>query len=453
MGPIGSPRRALVLSRKLRWQQRGSLGAGVVSLIAVALILAGFLVAYQFVDPAPPDRIVLATGPDSGAYQRYGEKFAAYLAREGIEVTLRETAGSVENLESLSADSGVDIAFVQGGLAGRADPETVMAVGSLYLEPLWLFVRSDFEFRGMRDLAGARVSIGVEGSGTRIVANTLLAAHGVADDAADFTAVEPEELAQAFVGDELDAAFVIADPGADIIVELLRTSAVDLHSLERADAYVRRYSYLTSISLPEGVLDLRANLPGKDVETVALTAMLVARQDFHPALVNLLLLAATDIHGGHSILADSEKFPTGQYVDLPLSEDAERYFKNGPPFLMRYLPFWAATLVDRMWIMLFPIIGLAIPLIKLVPPVFQWRIRRKILRVYAELGQLDPRGRAVVSDVDRARRIAALGDLDNQSVTISVPHSYKDDLYKLRRDIDLVRRQLLDVGPEEADSA
>lgn len=444
---------ALVPTPKLRRQQRGSLGAGGVSLIAVTLVLAGFLLAYQFVDPAPPDRIVLATGSDGGAYQRYGEKFADYLAREGIEVTLRKTAGSLENLQLLSADSGVDIAFVQGGLAGSADSNAVMAVGSLYLEPLWLFVRGDFEFREMNDLAGARVSIGVDGSGTRVVANTLLAAHGIADDAADFTGVEPAELAQSFIDDELDAAFVIADPGADIIVDLLRTSAVSLHSLDSADAYVRRYSYLTSISLPEGVLDLRANQPDEDVKTVGLAAILVARQDFHPALVNLLLGAATDIHGGHTILADRGEFPTGRYVDLPLSEDAARYFKNGPPFLMRYLPFSAATLVDRMWIMLLPLIGLAIPLVKLVPPVYQWRIRRKILRVYSELEQLDPKGRAVVSDADRARRINALSELDNQSVTVSVPHAYKDDLYKLRRDIDLVRRQVLEVDSAEADSA
>ena len=358
---------ALAPTPKSRRRQRGSLGAGGISFVVVTLVLAGFLVAYQFVDPAPPDRIVLATGPDGGAYQRYGDRIADYLAQEGVEVTLRETAGSLENLQLLSADSGVDIAFGQGGLAGSVDSSAVMAIGSLYLEPLWLFVRRDFEFREMNDLAGAKVSVGTEGSGTRVVANTLLAAHGVSDGAADFAGVGPDELAQSFVDGELDAAFIIADAGADTIVELLRTSSVDLYSLERADAYVRRYSYMTSISLPEGVLDLRANRPNGDVETVALTAMLVARKDFHPALVNLLLVATTDIHGGHSILADSGRFPTGQYVDLPLSEHAERFFKNGPPFLMRYLPFWAATLVDRMWIMLLPILGLAIPLVKLVP--------------------------------------------------------------------------------------
>lgn len=420
------------------------MGAGGVSAITFILILVGFVFAYQFVDPAPPDRIVLATGADGGAYQRYGEQYASYLAQEGIEVTLRKTAGSGENLDLLGTESGVDVALVQGGLSGTVQSDAVMAIGSLYLEPLWLFVREDFELGEYSDFAGARVSVGVEGSGTRVVVNNLLAAHGIDSDSAEFLGVEPGNLTQSFADGELDAAFIIADPGAEVIGNLLRSPEAELQGLARADAYVRQYSYLTPITLPEGVLDLQQNQPREDVKTVALTAMLVARQDIHPALVDLLLVAAADIHGGHSVLADADSFPTGRYVDLPLSEEAERYFENGPPFLMRYLTFWAATLVDRLWIMLLPLIGLAIPLVKLVPPLYQWRIRRKLLRLYSELEQLDPHGGTIADDADRARRIRALSDLEKQTVTVSVPESYKDDLYKLRRDIDHVRRRLVD---------
>jgi TRAP transporter TAXI family solute receptor len=442
----------LLRTRNLRRYQRGSLSVAGVSAITLVLILAGFLITYQFVDPAPPSRIVLATGADGGAYQRYGEEYADYLAQEGIEVVLRETAGSVENLELLSADSGVDLAFVQGGLAGSVQTDAVMAIGSLYLEPLWLFVRRDFEIQGVSDLTGARISIGAEGSGTRVVASNLLAAHGITDDSAGFVDVELSKLVETFAGGEIDAAFVVADPEADIVGALLQVSEVRMSGLARADAYVRRYSYLTSVRLPEGVLDLQANRPEEDVKTVAMTAMLVAREELHPALVDLLLVAAAEIHGAHSVLANSEEFPTGQYVDLPLSTEAIRHFKNGPPFLMRYLPFWSATLVDRLWIMLLPLFGLAIPLIKLVPPAYQWRIRRKLLRLYAELEQLDPRRNSVTNDADRDLRTRSLNALDEQTVTVSVPRGFKDDIYKLRRDIDLVRRQLLDANSSANDS-
>jgi len=170
-------------------------------------------------------------------------------------------------------------------------------------------------------------------------------------------------------------------------------------------------------------------------------------------LLMLLLVAAAEIHGAHSVLANSEEFPTGQYVDLPLSTEAIRHFKNGPPFLMRYLPFWSATLVDRLWIMLLPLFGLAIPLIKLVPPAYQWRIRRKLLRLYAELEQLDPRRNTVANDADRDLRTRSLNALDEQTVAVSIPRTFKDDIYKLRRDIDLVRRQLQDSNASATESS
>jgi hypothetical protein len=360
-------------------------------------------------------------------------------------VTLRETAGSAENIKLLEADSGVDVAFVQGGLADTVNSDAVMAIGSLYLEPLWLFVHRDFELEDLKGLAGARLSVGTEGSGVRLVAQRILAAHGVHNESTTFSGVGLAELPQSFADGELDAAFVIADPDAQIISDLLRTSVVKIHSPARVAAYVRRYPYLTRVELPEGVLDLEKNLPREDVSTVAVTAMLVARKDIHPALVDLLLVAAADIHGVPGILADGGDFPTRRYIDLPLSPDADRHFKNGPPFLMRYLPFWTAALVDRLWIMLLPLFGLAIPLVKLVPPAYQWRVRRKLLRLYSELEHLDPRRRGVQSEEDRIDRILSLDELANQTVSASVPAAYKDNLYKLRRDIDLVRRQLLET--------
>lgn len=451
MSVVNGRNRAYVLTSRSRSRQRGSVSIGIVSATTFILIFAGFVVAYQFVDPAPPDRIVLATGPDGGAYQRFGEQYARYLAKRGIEVTLRPTAGSMENLELLSTDSGVDIAFVQGGLAASAQTEAVMAIGSLYLEPLWLFLRRDFEIHDVSDLTGARLSVGAEGSGTRVVARNLLAAHGITEESATFTSVELDELGTEFVAGNLDAAFVIADPHADAVRNLLQVPTVRIHSPARVAAYVRLYSYLTQVSLPQGVLDLWANQPEEDVRTVALTAMLVASKELHPALVDLLLVAAADIHGSHSVLADRGDFPSARYIDLPLSPDADRHFKNGPPFLMRYLPFWTATLVDRLWVMLLPLFGLAIPLIKLVPPAYEWRIRRKLLRLYFELEQLDPRHNPVKNKADRAGRIVLLNKLDNQTVTVSVPQTYKDDLYKLRRDIDLVRRQLNEADRDEID--
>jgi TRAP transporter TAXI family solute receptor len=422
--------------------RQGARDAARTSGLAIAILAASFFVAYQFVGPAPPKRIVLATGQDGGAYQQYGERFAEYLAREGIEVELRETAGSVENLALLDSNDGVDIGFVQGGLSASTPTENVLALGSLYLEPFWLFMRSELEFEGIGDVVDKRIAAGAQGSGTRAVALSIFDAHGADTQSLELDDVSPDELVNAFSANEIDVAFVIGAPEASYIADLVALQNVKLRSMQRADAYVRRYPFLSKVHMPEGVLDLQTNQPPSDIDTVAVTAMLAARSDLHPAIVNLLLVAATDIHGQHNLLSNAGQFPTGRYTDLPLSEEAERFFIYGPPFLMRYLPFWAATLVDRLWVLLLPLIGLAIPLAKLVPPAYRWQIRRRLLRLYAELELIDPQRNSIRDDEDLAARLMKLDQLDGGSIAGSVPKGYTDDVYKLRRDIDLVRRRL-----------
>jgi TRAP transporter TAXI family solute receptor len=413
--------------------------------IALVVIVVGFVVTYQFVGPAPPTRILLATGQDGGAYHYYGEQFAAYLAGQGIEAELLETAGAVENLERLESGAGVNLAFVQGGLADISTVENVVAIGSLYWEPLWLFGRADIEISAVDDLIGKRVAIGREGSGTRAVTLNLLQAHGIDAQNTEFLDVSSDVLVAKFAQQSVDAAFLIGAPASGDIAELISRPDVKLLSLQRASAYVRRYPYFSRISLPQGAIDLQFNVPATDIDTVALTAMLVAHRDLHPALIDLLLIAAADIFGDHGLLVDAGQFPTPRYVDLPLSEDAERFFEHGPPFLMQYLPFWAATLVDRLWIMLLPLIALAIPLIKLLPPAYRWRIRRRLLLLYAELENIDPLVNPLQGEEDRADRMQRLERLDTGSVIGAVPKTYTDDVYKLRRDIDLVRRRI-DAG-------
>ncbi len=241
---------------------------------------------------------------------------------------------------------------------------------------------------------------------------------------------------------DADAAFFVGAADSEAIVALNQSEDLKLFDFERSQAYTRIYRFLSPILLPEGVLDLEANLPPQDVHMVAPGAILAANSSLHPALVDLLLIAAGEIHGRDSLLASAGDFPTPRYVDLPLSPEAERHFEFGPPFLMRYLPFWAATLVDRLWVLLLPLIGLAIPLFKLVLPAYRWRIRRRLLRMYQELDSLDPAQVPLVDDEDQRRRYARLEAIDQEVAELAVPRGYTDDVYKLRRDVDLMRRRL-----------
>ena len=388
---------------------------------------------------------ILATGEADGAYQNFGRRYAEVLARHGITVQLQMTAGSVENLNLLAADSGVHLAFVQSGLAeSYADPN-VMALGSLYFEPLWLFVRDDVKVKHLGDLAGARITVGAEGSGARAVGMSLLSANGVNESNTRLLGLPHADAVAALAEAGVDAAFVVASPESDVIQKMIRLPGVHLYDFKREGAYARLYPFLSPVSLPEGVMDLASNLPATDITTIAASAMLAARKDLHPALVDLLLAAASEIHGSSGLLSDRGQFPTAKYADLPISEEATRYYKYGPPFLQRVLPFWAATLLDRLKIMLLPLIALAIPLVKMMPPLYRWRIQSRFLSLYDEIHELDPDHAGSLARNDVARSLKELDRIDHKVAKITVPRTYAGDLYKLRRDIDLVRRSLQSV--------
>ncbi len=404
----------------------------------LVLVLVAFIVAFQFIKPAPPDRVVLATGGEQGAYHAFGKRYQSILAEQGIELVLRPSAGSAENL-SLLRSGEADVAFVQGGSVKPGEVGGLHALGSLYFEPLWLFYRAEREVRRLGDLRGLRVAVGAQGSGTRQLAAQLLGANGISTSDISLQPLGGQAAAAALRAGEVDAVLLVSGVTAPAVQALVNTPGVRLAGLDRAAAYARRFRFLSELSLPEGSLDLAANLPPSDLKLVAPTAALVAGPALHPAIADLLLVAATRIHGPGGTFEAVDAFPSPAYTELPLSKEAERYYQFGPPLLQRYLPFWLASLVDRLKVMLLPLIVLLLPLIKIMPPIYSWRMRSRIFRWYRELERIDL---ALYDGHDRA----ALGDdldaLEQEVVQVEVPLSFANQLYHLRQHIDLVRGRL-----------
>jgi TRAP transporter TAXI family solute receptor len=399
------------------------------------VVLVGFVVAYRFVDPAPPDRIVLATGEAGGAYATFGEAYRRRLAAFDVEVVLRETAGSAESLGLLRAGE-VDAAFVQGGVATDADRAVTESLGSLFFEPLWIFLRDREGAARLTDLAGLRIAIGPEGSGTRAVASELLARNGVDGPFA------PSDLAasvDALLAGELDAVFLIAGADSPVVRRLLLTDGITPFSFRRAEAYTRTHRFLAHVTLPEGMADYARNLPSADVELVAPTANLAVRDGLHPALVDLLVQSAAVVHGEGGVFEEPGAFPTPRAIDLPLNPEAHRFYEYGPPFLQRYLPFWLATLVDRLKVMLIPLVALLIPVFRLFPPIYRWRVRSRIYRWYTELREIDPRNRTGF-DLDHA--LAQAERIEREVAEVEAPASYAQELYDLHLHLEFVQRQL-----------
>ncbi len=411
---------------------------------AILVTVIGFIVAWQFVNPAPPRHIRIAAGPEHGAYYLFAQRYRDSLAQEGIELEILTTAGSVENLRLLGDDSsGIDLAFVQGGTAGPDRSGRLVSLASLYYEPLWVLYRGEQTVDRLPALAGRRLATGPVDSGTHAVVRALLEDNFIDVHAAGSHAMGDQEAAQALLAGEVDAAFFVASPRAPLVRRLLHSDGIRLMDFARAAAYTRTHSYLSAITLPEGVIDLQANIPPQDTRLLAPTANLVARDDFHPALVSLLLQAATAVHGNGSLLDAPGSFPNTRNLDFPLDADAGRYFRHGPPFLQRYLPFWTANLIDRLKIMLIPLLTLLLPLFKVMPPAYRWQVRKKIYRWYIELRALDVEHPEQQTAILLQKQLRQLDRIEAEVRKVSVPLSYADELYNLRQHIGLVRAKLL----------
>jgi len=415
---------------------------------AIALTLIGFLIAWQFVNPAPPHTITIATGQADGAYYLFAERYREILAEASVALEIRRTAGSLENLRLLEAGE-VDLAFFQGGSGISTADSDITALGSLYYEPLWVFYRHPEVARRLTDFQGKRLATGAAGSGTRELVRTLLEDNRIDSPADKLQALGGKAAARALRQDAADAAFFVASPRSPLIQELLHDKTIRLMSFTRAAAYTDLNHALAAVTLPEGVIDLQANIPPQDVALLASTANLIARDDFHPALVSLLLQAATRVHSGGGLFEKPGEFPNGSHMDFPLNEDARRFYRHGPPLLQRYLPFWTANLVDRMIIMLVPLLTILVPLVKVMPPTYRWQVRRKIYRWYHELHAIDIQHPDQAPAAELAELLQRLDAIEEEVRKVKVPLSYSDELYNLRLHIGMLRNRLQDLRSDQ----
>lgn len=422
------------------------------ALLAVAALV--LWVAWQVVQPTPVKRLVIATGPEQGAYDDFARRYRPLLQAQGVEVELRATQGSSENLALLrDVRSGVHAAFVQGGAvkADHADAEgaAVRSLGGVAIEPLWLFYREDSARRlsagvppeKLAQLAGWRIDTGPPGGGSGPLFWQLAEAGGLPAPAQAGGKADAVGGVLDLVQGRVDALALVSAAEAPLVQYLLHTPGVQLMGLAQAEGHARRFPFLRALVLPRGTVDLAADLPPQDLPLVATTATLAVRADLHPALVQLLLQTAHQVHGPAGWFQRGGDFPQPSADELPLSAAADRYYRHGPPWLQQYLPFWLANFVDRMWIVLLPLLAALLPLSRVLPPLVTLRLRSRVFRWYAHL-------RAIESALEQpGADFAALRDrleqLDTQTENIGVPLSFTNELYDLRGHIHLVRKRLL----------
>jgi uncharacterized protein len=395
--------------RKLAWVM--------VPALVVVLIVFAFL--NRLVEPLPPRRITISTGRENGAYYMFAKQYAKLAEADGFSVEIITGAGTVETLKRLAAGQAM-AGFVQGGTAEAAPTEGLLSLGSLYYEPIWLFHRKNRPLRGLNDLRGLSIQIGEEGSGIRPLALRLLRDSGVTTQNSHLMALTTEGAATALETGRIDAAFFIIAPTVPLVRKLLLSPTVSLWSVRRTIAYTTRYRFLSTVTLGEGVVDLVANVPDHDVLLLAATATLVVREDVHPVIVRLLLKTAEIVHSRPGLFEAPNAFPSDTLVELPLHEVARRYLRKGPPFLERYLPFWIAVTVERWALLLLPVVGILLPLIRILPSLYSSQMRRRVTRWYREVHDIDHA--LVRATPDEARAAAArLRDVQTRLTEIPPP--------------------------------
>jgi TRAP transporter TAXI family solute receptor len=420
----------------------------IVGLPALLLLFGGFWLAAQFIKPAPPDYLVLSSGGEGGSYQVYAERYRQALAKSGIELRERPSAGSIENLERLVGQvDDTDVALVQSGTANGINRDTLVSLGSLYYEPLWVFYRGERELDRLTRMKGSRIAIGAEGSGTRKLALQMLEANGLDAQNTRLSDLGGLQAVAALQDGKVDAVFVVGADQSAAVWSLLYAEGVRLMSLTHAEAYVRRFPYLTRLILPQGAIDMVRNIPARDVTLVSPVATLVAHESTHPALMQLLLQAAQEVHGEAGVFQRPGEFPRAGQADFPLSPEAERFYRSGKPFLQRYLPFWAANLVDRMIVMLVPVLTLLIPIMKFAPGLYTWRVRSRIYRRYGELKFLEAEVEADPGRHSRAEWLERLDRIEADVQHVATPLAFTDMLYTLRVHVGLVRDTILRRAP------
>jgi TRAP-type uncharacterized transport system substrate-binding protein len=438
-------------------------GRGVVLTVSLLLLvlLAVALAAFGFFDAAAPSSLTLASGPDGSSFRRTAEQYQKILARQGVTLKILPSDGSRDNLARLADPKvKVDVGFVLGGEATPKQAESLMSLGSISYQPLMIFYRGEPK-RLLSEFKGLRLDIGPEGSGANILAHTLLAANGIKDgDGTAYVDTADNDTVRALNEGRIDAFFAMSDSTATTLMrQLLRTPEVHLFTFIQADGYTRRFAYLNKLLLPKGALDFGENIPSEDVQLVGPTVELIARDNLHPALSDVLLEAAREVHGRPGLYKKRGEFPAPLEHEFRVSPDATRYYASGKGFLYRTFPFWIASLIARIVAVLVPVILVLIPAMRIVPALYRWRMTSRIYRWYGALQRLERD--ALKPNVDAQRRqelMRQLDQIERAVVKIVVPAAFGDMFYGLRGHIASVRESVkyesaLSTLPAEAISA
>ncbi|MFT5662102.1 MAG: TRAP transporter TAXI family solute receptor [Sulfurimonas sp.] len=407
----------------------------------VLSFVALFYTVSLFIEPAPKKELTIATNHKDSNYYATALKYQKLLAEQNVKLKIVESSGSVENLDLLNSGK-VDIAFVQGGIIEENDNQNLESLASVYYEPLWIFYKNQgYTIEYLVELVSKKISIGANGSGTQYLAIQMLVDNGITTDNTSLSMDTSKDAKVKLLNGSIDAMFLVGSPSSGIIKDLLSDPSVELLNLKRVRAYNQKYKFLSSLVLHEGTIDLYKNLPSENKNLLATTANLVCREGINDELIRIFVKQIKKVHKEQSIFENQNQFPSLENLDTRINKEAKNYITKGDSWLESIFPFWIASQIDRLKLLLIPLLTLLFPLFKGVLPLYRWTIRSKIYKWYRRLDEIEKV--ATFSDETLKKNQDDLLALkDEVQAQTKVPLSYKGEYYNLLLHIDLVHKEL-----------
>ena len=398
---------------------------------------------FHYTDPAPPHRLLISIDDEKSESYHYAKQYKEILKEDGIDLVLKSSKGSAENYQNLkNSQSEVEAGFVHDGFGSPEEAPDLVSLGSLYYEPIWIFYRNQKKLNRISDFIGKKIAIGREGGGVKNLIYHLLKASGIREENTKLIHLGWNDAAMALKESKIDVAFFLATPQDLMIDTLLKDPEIKLMNLDQAEAITKQFPYLHHLVLPHGAIDLKQNIPNDDIHLVSPTVTLLVKDSLHPSLMFLLLKAATQVHGDSGLFEKKNEFPEDKDYQFPLADEAKSYFKSGPPFWQKLLPFWIASLIDRFILIAIPALAVVIPLFRMIPKFYQWRVRNRIYRYYGELKFLETKIKAITDKVALKQFLIELDKIEDRVNQLKLPLDFSDHLYSLRGHIDFVRQRL-----------
>jgi TRAP-type uncharacterized transport system substrate-binding protein len=425
-----------LLTRLTRWQICKAFAALVGFGVVVWLVLVYFI-------PTPPSRVVMATAFKGASFEYYGRQYQEIFARSHVQLELRESAGAVENLKLLQdPNSDVQIAFVTGGLSDAKHAPGVLSLGTVYDQPFWVFYSANLHLDQLAQLKGKRIAVGPTESATRYMAEQVLGKGGVNSETATLLSFAGSAAEQALKDGRVDAVWIIGVPEATAVQSFLRNPDVRPMNFPMADAFTRVFPDLTRMTLPQGTVDIEQVIPSSDVQLIGTKAKVLIRSDLHPDIVQLLLRAMKEVHGGADLFHRSGEYPNGSDSEYNVAATAIEFYRSGPSFLQRHLPLWLSVHVQRALAVLVTGIAVGLPLLHFVPQTFNWMTRRRLFYWYAELRALENSFGSTTNQKHLVQMLAEVERIEDSLHKIHFPLTFADQVYTLRGHIDIVRQKI-----------